>query len=58
MAVLTIVTYLCPKGLLKEVFLQKIVDMLQEFVPNTPRKGAYSDKFEEALYGAPNWTLF
>ena len=48
-AILTIVKYLCLECLLTEVLLQEIVDMLEEFAPDIPLKGSYSDDFEEAL---------
>ena len=48
-AILKIVKYLCPECLLTDVLLQEIVDMLEEFAPDIPLKGSYSDDFEEAL---------
>ena len=48
-AIFTIVNYLCPESSLSEIVLQEIMSILEEFAPNIPLTGTYTEDFENAL---------
>ena len=47
-AIFTIVNYLCPESSLSETALREIMSILEEFAPNIPLTGTYTENFENA----------